>query len=277
MKKTNLQPSFGRSVAKEGLVSGTGEPMHQDFSVGDVKRSHDYDRSDPPITASAWYPLRQLRKAIAQEIAAYRLDAPGSDIVDFGAGDAPYRGMFPQSTYRMADIAEAGHHTQPELAIVEGRVAVEDDCADIVVSFQVLEHVDDVALYLAEARRMIRPGGKLLLTTHGVWPYHPHPRDLWRWTAEGMAEEMTRNGFRPLTLRGVVGPLGWTDQIRMSAVRRAANALPIVGPVCAAILTTILNVKIAIEDGCTPNSIRQRDPAIIVVVAEPVQDGAVPL
>ncbi len=268
MKKTHLQSSLGILAAKDGPFL-----EDDDFSTGDVLRSHSYDRSDPPITASAWYPLRQLRKAIGHEIARNRLDASGLDIVDFGAGDAPYRGMFPMSTYRMADIAEAGHHTQPELAIVSGRVGAEDDCANIVVSFQVLEHVDDVALYLQEARRLLRPGGKLLLTTHGVWPYHPHPRDLWRWTPEGMREELTRNGFVPLTIRGVVGPLGWTDQIRMSAVRRAANALPVVGGFCAALMTAILNLKIAIEDGCTPDSIRQRDPAIIVVVAQPAQDG----
>ena len=269
MKKTYLQSSLGTLAAKNGSSVEV-----EDFPTDEVLRSHSYDRSDPPITASAWYPLRQLRKAIGQEIARNRLDAPGFDIVDFGAGDAPYRGLFPVGSYRMADIAEAGHHTQPDLAIVSGRVVAEDKCADIVVSFLVLEHVDDVALYLQEARRLLRPGGKLLLTTHGVWPYHPHPRDLWRWTPEGMREELTRNGFVPLKIRGVVGPLGWTDQIRMSAVRRAANALPVVGGFCAAILTSILNLKIAVEDGCTPDSIRQRDPAIIVVVAQPAQDAA---
>ncbi len=271
MKKMNLQPSSGVSAAEDSRSA-----EDERFSSGEVIRSHNYDRADPPITASAWYPLRQLRKAIAEEIASHRLDASGFDIVDFGAGDAPYRRMFSLSTYRMADIAEAGHLTQPDLAIVQGCVEVEDDCADVVVSFQVLEHVDDVALYLGEARRLLRPGGKLLLTTHGVWPYHPHPRDLWRWTPEGMREELIRNGFFPLAIRGVVGPLGWTDQIRMSAVRRVANALPGIGNFCASVMTAILNMKIAIEDGCTPDSIRQRDPAIIVVVAQPIQDGATP-
>ncbi len=252
-------------------ASATTDATSERYVVGEVVRSHYYDRSDPPITASAWHPLRQLRREITRQVAAFTLDRPGADIVDFGAGDAPYRSLFPRSSYRMADIDEAGHHTRPDLSIVDGRVDVDAGCADVVVSFQVLEHVDDVALYLDEARRLLRPGGRLLLTTHGVWPYHPHPRDLWRWTPEGMREELIRNGFVPLALRGVVGPLGWTDQIRMSAMRRAIGAIPLVGRICASLLTAVLNVKIAIEDGVTPDPIRQRDPALIVVVAEPLQ------
>jgi hypothetical protein len=32
----------------------------------------------------------------------------------------------------------------------------------------------------------VRAGGRVLLTTHGVYPFHPNPDDLWRWTHQGL-------------------------------------------------------------------------------------------
>ncbi len=44
-------------------------------------------------------------------------------------------------------------------------LAFEDASFDVVLSFQVFEHVNDTARYLSEIRRVLVPGGKLLLVT----------------------------------------------------------------------------------------------------------------
>ena len=38
----------------------------------------------------------------------------------------------------------------------------------------------------ASSRRVTRPGGRVLLSTHGAMVYHPNPVDLWRWTRAGL-------------------------------------------------------------------------------------------
>ena len=59
------------------------------------------------------------------------------------------------------------------------------DSFDAVLSFQVIEHVQDVGAYLAEVRRVLKPGGRFFLTTPNrrlrllpfeePWnPYHVH-------------------------------------------------------------------------------------------------------
>lgn len=40
-----------------------------------------------------------------------------------------------------------------------------DNTYDFVISFQVIEHIQDDALYLREIRRVLKPGGKALITT----------------------------------------------------------------------------------------------------------------
>jgi SAM-dependent methyltransferase len=66
----------------------------------------------------------------------------------------------------------------------------------VVLSTQQLEHVSDPASVLAEAHRVLRSSGRLLLSTHGVWVHHPDPLDLWRWTEEGLCTLIERAGFR---------------------------------------------------------------------------------
>lgn len=50
-----------------------------------------------------------------------------------------------------------------------------DDSFDVVTMIEVLEHLPDVAAALAEIRRVLRPDGRLLLTTpNRWWPFGQH-------------------------------------------------------------------------------------------------------
>jgi SAM-dependent methyltransferase len=72
-----------------------------------------------------------------------------------------------------------------------------------VLSTQVLEHVPDTAAYLRETRRVLKPGGRLVLTTHGIWQDHPGPLDLRRWTLDGLARDVAACGFRVTACDGL--------------------------------------------------------------------------
>ena len=60
----------------------------------------------------------------------------------------------------------------------------------------------DPALYLSECFRVLRPGGRMLLSTHGMFVYHPDPDDYWRWTCAGLQHVVERGGLRGRALRG---------------------------------------------------------------------------
>ena len=101
--------------------------------------------------------------------------------------------------------------TQPDL------LPFGDAEADVVLSSQVLEHVVNPHEYLAECARVLRPNGLLILSTHGVWRYHPDPLDLWRWTSAGLQRVVTDAGFSIVAFRGILGPAAYGLQIWQDA------------------------------------------------------------
>jgi len=144
--------------------------------------------------------LTDLRQAIARHAGEIH-----GRILDYGCGTKPYIELFQNATeYVGADFA-----TNPYADIFldeTGKLPEDATGFDCVVSFQVLEHVPNVQLYLAECRRALKgPGSQLLPTTHGIWEYHPSPLDYFRWTHEGLMHTIEQAGFETHVIEPVTG------------------------------------------------------------------------
>jgi len=66
------------------------------------------------------------------------------------------------------------------------RLPFRDNAFDIALCTEVLEHTHSPALVLREVRRVLKPGGKLLLTTPFAFPIHDVPMDYYRFTRFGL-------------------------------------------------------------------------------------------
>ena len=193
--------------------------------------------------------------------------AAGDVVVDMGCGDVPYRPLFEARGARYVGCDIDG---VAEVRIAPGLpVPLSDAYARLVVSFQVLEHVWDLGWYLGECRRMLRPSGQLLLSTHGTWLYHPHPTDFRRWTQDGLVKEIEEHGFTVQRITGLMGPLAWTTQFRLLGYREVLRRIPLLGAAVLPVITTAMNLRMELEDAITPESIRQTNACIYVVVARP--------
>jgi SAM-dependent methyltransferase len=124
----------------------------------------------------------------------------------------------------------------------------------------VLEHVEAPSLYLSECWRVLRPGGRLLLSTHGVFMYHPDPDDYWRWTCAGLQRVVRAAGFEIERFEGIVGPLATGLQLTQDAVYWRLPRL--MRPIFAFIMQSL--VTIADRESAER---RRLDAAIFAVVA----------
>ncbi len=223
-------------------------------------------RLDPPIWDCQRHGLRALRRSIDANLPRLGLTR-GSCVVDLGCGDRPYESLFTAlgATYTGCDL-----DGPCDVRLVPGEpVPLPDASADAVTSFQVLEHVWDVATYLAEARRLLAPSGRLLLSTHGTWLYHPHPTDFHRWTRSGLEKQIETAGFVIEHVDALVGPLAWTTQFRLLGLQHALRAIPFLGRVAIPALATVTNLRMIVEDAMTPNAIVRDNASVYVVVARP--------
>jgi SAM-dependent methyltransferase len=221
-------------------------------------------RARPRIWDLDWHVLRRQRQAIRGLLESPALKLRGASVLDFGCGTRPYEPWFTAAgaRYRGADIDGA-----PDVAVREdGSLPAPDATYDVVASFQVLEHVWDVGTYLRESHRVLKPEGRLLLSTHGSWFYHPHPGDYRRWTAEGLRREVEAHGFKLLEMRPVVGPLAWTSILRSFGVAYAVRRIPILGNAIAALAAVVYNARAWCEDSVTPAHITADNACVYVAL-----------
>jgi SAM-dependent methyltransferase len=158
---------------------------------------------DAPRWSRLAHVVRALPKAIAA-LAPELLVPSGGRVLDYGCADLPYRHLLPSD----AEYVPADLPGNPQ-ALVEvapdGTVPLPADGFDAVLSTQVLEHVQDPGTYLSECFRVLRPGGRMLLSTHGIMVWHPDPVDHWRWTCGGLRHAVEQAGFEVVRFEGVVG------------------------------------------------------------------------
>jgi SAM-dependent methyltransferase len=153
-----------------------------DRTVAAARRSLDLQ------AASAWNDLQLLLA-----------DAHG-DVLDVGAGAQPYRPLMPaDARYRAIDVAVAGEafgYEVPDTEYFEGdRWPVDDASVDVVLATETLEHVPEPAVFLAEARRVLRPGGRIVLTVPFAARWHYIPHDYWRYTPSSLRNLLAAAGF----------------------------------------------------------------------------------
>jgi SAM-dependent methyltransferase len=216
-----------------------------------------------PRHAPPWHPfayiLRRLPVELERLSAELRI-SPGARLLDYGCADAPYRQFFPEAEYVGADLP--GN----PIASVEVRddetLPLADQSFDAVLSTQVLEHVSDPRLYLSECFRVLRPGGRMLLSTHGVMVYHPDPVDYWRWTSAGLRRAVEEARFEVVCFEGIMGLLPTGLQLVHDALRERLPRL--VRPPFSLVVQTV----IALTDRLHGRRGRELNAFIFALVAE---------
>lgn len=237
----------------------------------------DDNRLSPPVWRHDAYTLRRLAISIRSLLNA-GLDSARSIhgskagvAVDIGAGNTPYRSLFTERGLNYIgcdiDVDELGA-SAPQVRIAPGQqIPLEALSADWVVSFQVLEHVWDLDWYLGEAKRLLKPEGRLLISTHGTWLYHPHPTDYRRWTRDGLVKELETRGFNVVSICADVGPLAWTTQFRCLAYHHVISKVPLLGRWLSAGFCALMYLRMMVEDMVTPAQLINDNAAVYTILA----------
>ena len=167
--------------------------------------------------------------------------APGDRVLDLGCGAGRFLAALRDADSVGVEIAQAAldraarNAPGADLRLVEpdGSLPLEHASVDLVWCSEVLEHVPDTAHLLLEVRRVLRPGGRLLVTV----PFHgrvkaaligalrfeahfdPLGQHLRFYTRSSLAATLEHAGFEAVDVRPWGGPPLLRTGLRASARR----------------------------------------------------------
>lgn len=137
----------------------------------------------------------------------------GSRVLDVGAGSCPYRGWFSHCVYKTQDFAQLspeqlrhGNYGEIDYVCDAGHIPVPDATFDVVLCTEMLEHVPEPLVVIAEFARILRPGGRIILTAplgSGIHqePYHYYGGYTPYWYEKFLSEK----GFSKIEIEANAG------------------------------------------------------------------------
>lgn len=155
------------------------------------------ERREPDKGSRHYLILDELADQLREEIPRAAAGRSDLAVLDVGCGEKPYLPFFSGIASSYVGI-DAVPSPSVDLVSPAEKLPIPDEHFDLLISTQVLEHVDDPGACLSEMFRVLGPGGTLLLSTHGTFLYHPDPpesqRDYWRWTHSGLVRQVEASG-----------------------------------------------------------------------------------
>lgn len=151
----------------------------------------------------------------------------GERALDLGCGAGEFTAVLAQAGASTVgvDVAQAAltraRSAHPELDFrltsIEGPLPFDDCAFGLVWASEVIEHVADTERWLGDVRRVLAPGGRLLLTTpnhpraalliHGIERYsEPLGDHLHLYTRRSLRAMLEQLGFEHIAVRSAAGP-----------------------------------------------------------------------
>jgi SAM-dependent methyltransferase len=123
---------------------------------------------------------------------------PKGILLDVGCGNAPYGDFLPQ--WQRVGINIDADDANPEVVGDGLALPFRNACVDAVLCTQVVEHVRNPFVLVSEIARVLKPGGRLILSGPMYWPLHEVPHDYWRFTEYGFKELCRQAGLEVQTM-----------------------------------------------------------------------------
>ncbi len=119
------------------------------------------------------------RRKLNEKVAPYASDQKTLEVGSYGSSG--YGKYFPN---RVGLDIRSG----PGVDVVGSvyKIPFEDNSFEIVLCMVVMEHLEDPKVAIAEIYRVLKPGGKILVSVPFLFPIHDSPNDFWRFTKYGL-------------------------------------------------------------------------------------------
>jgi len=131
------------------------------------------------------------------------------ELLDVGCGSTPFAPLFAGRVRRYwgTDLASSRYlgEARPDAFATAEAQPFRDETFDTVLGLSMLTYLPEPLRMLTEARRVLKPGGALILEFTQMVPLHDEPHDYFRFTRYGAEWLLRQAGFEPVALVPVGG------------------------------------------------------------------------
>jgi SAM-dependent methyltransferase len=216
-----------------------------------------------------------IRKVLLKAVAKHVHQLSGS-IMDFGCGSKPYKSLFTVDEYVGVDYNGEGHsHVNESIDVFYDGVHLpfDDNRFDGIFSTEVFEHVFNLEDILKELNRVLKTGGKMLITCPFAICEHEQPVDFARYTSFGLKALLERNGFKVLEFDKAGSASQTISQLFISyfqthIIRRVFGKIPVVRTAVSYFFMTVFNLLAIVGNLFYPKGDDLYMNNVVVVVKE---------
>lgn len=162
-----------------------------------LKQKYKSSQFETNIFSLMFNPFWIARRSIYRQMKSLASSEVFSAILDVGCGTKPYKSLFREAKYvgLEYDSERSRNSSKADFFYKNNSFPFSDGEFDLVICNQVLEHVFEPELFLKEVNRVLKKGGKIILTVPFCWDEHEQPYDYARYTSFGLKYIFEKNGF----------------------------------------------------------------------------------
>ncbi len=214
------------------------------------------EQFQPGFLALFTNPFFFARRGLYRGILEYGTFITGKTL-DIGCGQRPYEHIVSSTQYigLEIDTPTARRINKADVYYNGERFPFEDGSFDSSMINQVFEHVFNPMEFLREVNRILKIGGRLLLTVPFVWDEHEQPQDYARYSSFGLSWVLTMNGFQIIKQKKSVNDIGLLFQLVNGFIyKKIVTKNLILNHILFLLITAPINILGALATKLTPKS-----------------------
>ena len=188
-------------------------------------------------------PFFIARRGLLKSIKELGTEIKGKTL-DIGCGTKPYEKYFNYTEYVGLEIETTlNRELKKADYFYDGKkFPFADSVFDSIVTNQVLEHVFNPDEFLSEINRVLKVGGKLLLTVPFVWDEHEQPYDYARYSSFGLKSLLEKHGFEITNHHKSVNDFRVVVQIINAYLYKMTYKIPVIKQLTTMTLCALVNI-----------------------------------
>ena len=163
-----------------------------------MKKFIEKEKFNPSFLSILFHPFFFIRKEIFCFLQNNSTFLSGT-ILDFGSGSKPYEHLFKNHQYYCSiEVLGNKENLKSDIYYDGSKLPFANNSFDSILCTEVFEHVENLDDVINELYRVLKPRGRMIITTPFMCMEHEMPYDFRRFSFNGLSNLMKKKNFKIL-------------------------------------------------------------------------------